>query len=119
MDGEHAAEMMSPAAGLHPDNTRRKLLRQSDQRLPSNLTPHHDRTGPVEPDHAADFLAKIDAKNRDCRQNDFQLLLLNRRRPYDTGRRADHPIKRFPRALKAHLDGLPETTPVEIWFEML
>src|ERR1700678_165535 len=25
--------------------------------------------------------------------------------------------KNFPRALKAHLDGLPETTPVEIWFE--
>src|SRR5271165_6427497 len=31
--GEHAAEMMSPAAGLHPDNARRKLLRQSNQRL--------------------------------------------------------------------------------------
>ena len=29
----------------------------------------------------------IDAKNRDCRQNHFQLLLLNRRRPYDAGRR--------------------------------
>src|ERR1700733_4662817 len=26
-------------------------------------------------------------------------------------------FKNFPRALKAHLDGLPETTPVEIWFE--
>ncbi|HEX3523367.1 MAG TPA: IS630 family transposase, partial [Stellaceae bacterium] len=25
--------------------------------------------------------------------------------------------KNFPRALKAHLGGLPETTPVEIWFE--
>ena len=25
--------------------------------------------------------------------------------------------KNFPRALKAHIDGLPETTPVEIWFE--
>ena len=25
--------------------------------------------------------------------------------------------KNFPRALKAHLEGLPETTPVEIWFE--
>ena len=23
----------------------------------------------------------------------------------------------FPRALKAHLEGLPETTPIEIWFE--
>jgi hypothetical protein len=23
----------------------------------------------------------------------------------------------LPHALKAHLDGLPETTPVEIWFE--
>ena len=27
--------------------------------------------------------------------------------------------KNFPRALKAHLEGLPETTPIEIWFEML
>src|SRR6185437_3017086 len=27
--------------------------------------------------------------------------------------------KNFPHALKAHLLGLPETTPVEIWFEML
>ena len=26
-------------------------------------------------------------------------------------------FKNFPRALKAHVDGLPETTPVEIWFE--
>jgi putative transposase len=26
-------------------------------------------------------------------------------------------LKNFPRALKAHLEGLPETTPVEIWFE--
>jgi hypothetical protein len=25
--------------------------------------------------------------------------------------------KNFPRALKAHLEGLPKTTPVEIWFE--
>ena len=25
--------------------------------------------------------------------------------------------KNFPRALKAHLEGLPETTPVEIWFQ--
>ena len=28
-------------------------------------------------------------------------------------------FKNFPRALKAHVEGLPETTPVEIWFEML
>jgi len=27
--------------------------------------------------------------------------------------------KNFPRAPKAHLDGLPETTSVEIWFQML
>ena len=26
-------------------------------------------------------------------------------------------FKNFPRALKAHLEGLPKTTPVEIWFE--
>ena len=31
----------------------------------------------------------------------------------------DERIVDFPRALRAHLDGLPETTPVEIWFEML
>jgi hypothetical protein len=27
--------------------------------------------------------------------------------------------KNFLRALKAHLDGLTETTPIEVWFEML
>ncbi len=26
-------------------------------------------------------------------------------------------LKNFPRALKAHLDGISETTPVEIWFQ--
>jgi len=31
VSGEHAAEIMSPAAGLHPDDARRKLLRQSNQ----------------------------------------------------------------------------------------
>jgi hypothetical protein len=66
MSGEHTTEMVGAAAGLHPDHALGKLLRQSDQRLTSHLTPHHDRTGPVEPDHAVDVLAKIDAKNRDC-----------------------------------------------------
>ena len=60
---EHAAEMMGAAAGLHPDNARSKLLRQSDQRLAPHLSPHDDRAGRVEPDHAADILAQIDAKN--------------------------------------------------------
>ena len=87
MSGEHTTEMVGAAAGLHPDHALGKLLRQSDQRLTSHLTPHHDRTGPVEPDHAANVLAKIDAKNRDCRQSHFQLLPLNRRRRYDAGRR--------------------------------
>ncbi len=26
-------------------------------------------------------------------------------------------FKKLPRALKAHLEGLPETTPIEIWFQ--
>jgi hypothetical protein len=35
-----------------------------------------------------------------------------------SGRTDDRGVQKdFPRALKAHLDGLPETTPVEIWFE--
>ena len=39
--------------------------------------------------------------------------------PSSSSRRADRRgfQKNFPRALKAHLDGLPETTPIEIWFE--
>src|ERR1700685_4482519 len=39
--------------------------------------------------------------------------------PSSSSRRADRRgfQKNFPRALKAHLEGLPETTPVEIWFE--
>ena len=64
MSGEHAANMMGPAAGLHPDNAGRKLLRQSNQRLAPHLTPHNDRAGRIEPDHAAEVLAKIDAKDR-------------------------------------------------------
>ena len=58
MSGEHTAEMMGAAAGLHPDNALGKFLRQPDQRLTSYLAPHHDRAGPVEPDHAADFLPR-------------------------------------------------------------
>src|ERR1700722_9277520 len=39
--------------------------------------------------------------------------------PSSSSRRADRRgfQKNFPRALKAHVGGLPETTPVEIWFE--
>ncbi len=62
--GKRAAKMMSPAAGLHPDNARRMLLRQSDQRLASHLASHDNCAGCVEPDHAADVLAKIDPKDR-------------------------------------------------------
>ena len=57
--------MMGTAAGLHSDNARRELLRQSNQRLPSHLTPHNDRTGRIQPDNAAHVLAKADAKDRD------------------------------------------------------
>ena len=63
MSGEDATEMTAAAAGLHPDNARRKLLRQSNQRLPSHLTPHNDRAGRIEADDAADVLAEIDAKD--------------------------------------------------------
>ena len=48
---------MSPAAGLHPDNARRKLLRQSNQRLVPYLATHHNRAGRIQPNHAANVLA--------------------------------------------------------------
>ena len=57
VSGEHTAEMMSAAAGLHPDNAGRKLLRQSNQRLPPYLATHHNRAGRIQPNHAADVLA--------------------------------------------------------------
>src|SRR5277367_5253952 len=83
VSGEHATEMMSAAAGLHPDNARRKLLRQSNQRLPPYLATHNDRAGRIQPNHAADVLAEVDAKHRDI----HPFLLLIRRRAYDAGRR--------------------------------
>ena len=61
--GEHATEVMGAAAGFHPDNAGRKLLRQSNQRLPPYLAPHDNRAGPIQPDDAADILAQIDAKH--------------------------------------------------------
>ena len=64
MSGEQPAKVVSAAAGLHSDDARRKLLRQPNQGLSSYLTPHHDRTGCVQPDDAADVLAEIDAKDR-------------------------------------------------------
>ena len=67
--GENAAEMMGAAASLHADNALRKLLRHPNQRLASHLTPHHDRAGRIEANHAAEVLTKIDAKNRDCCQS--------------------------------------------------
>src|ERR1700741_4182060 len=75
--------MMSPAAGLHPENARRKLLRQSNQRLPPYLATHHNRAGRIQPNHTADVLAEIDAKHRDI----HPFLLLIRRRAYAPGRR--------------------------------
>ena len=57
---EHASQMMGAAAGLHPDDARRKLLRQSNQCLAPHPTPHHDRAGRVEPNDAADVLAEVD-----------------------------------------------------------
>ena len=64
VSGEHATQMMGAAAGLHPDNARSKLLRQSNQRLSSYLTPHNHRAGRIQTDDAADVLAKVDAKDR-------------------------------------------------------
>ena len=81
--GKHATQMMGAAAGLHPDNARRKLLRQSNQRLPPYLATHNNRPGRIQPNHAADVLAEVDAKHRDI----HSFLLLIRRRAYDAGRR--------------------------------
>jgi hypothetical protein len=64
VSGEHPTEMVCAAAGLHPDNAWSKLLRQSNQRLPPDLTPHNHRTGRIQPDDAAHVLAKVDAKDR-------------------------------------------------------
>ena len=58
-----------------------------------------------------------------CRKASAQARLLAHERqaaPSGAGREGRRGFqKNFPRALKAHLEGLPETTPVEIWFEML
>src|ERR1700751_5559382 len=44
-------------------------------------------------------------------------LLLNRRRSYGAGRRGG-PFHKTSRAtLSAHLEGVPDTTPIEIWFQ--
>src|ERR1700733_8570920 len=75
-DREQATQMMGPAAGLHPDNARRKLLRQSNQRLSPYLATHNDRAGRMQPNHAADVLAEVHAKHRDI----HPFLLLIRRR---------------------------------------
>jgi len=56
--------MMSAAAGLYADDARRKLLRQSNQCRAPHPTPHYDRTGAIEPHHAAHVLAEVDAKDR-------------------------------------------------------
>jgi hypothetical protein len=55
---------MGATTGLHPDDARRKLRSQPDQGLPSHPTPHDNRAGRVEADHAAHVLAEIDAKDR-------------------------------------------------------
>jgi hypothetical protein len=65
VSGEHPTQAMSAAAGLHADDARRKLPRQSNQRLPPHLTPHDGPAGCVEADDTADVLAEIDAKDRD------------------------------------------------------
>jgi hypothetical protein len=67
--GEDTAKVMGAAARLHPDNTGRQLLRQPDQRLASHPAPHDNRAGRVEPDHAADVLAKINTENKDIRHS--------------------------------------------------
>ncbi|HEX9168235.1 MAG TPA: IS630 family transposase [Roseiarcus sp.] len=47
----------------------------------------------------------------------FSHISARRRHPAQDERIVEAFKKNFPRALKAHLEGLPETTPVEIWFE--
>jgi hypothetical protein len=85
--GEHPAEVMGAATCLHSHNARRQLLRQPDHCLASHLATHDDRAGRIQPNHAADVLAKIDAQNRNRRQSHVRLLLLNRRQSYDPARR--------------------------------
>ena len=105
VSGEHAAEMMGAAAGLHPDNARRKLLRQRDQRLASHPAPHHNRAGRVKPNHAADVLAEVDAKHRDI----HPFLLLIRRRAYDAGRRGG-PFHKLEFLRRSQFRGPPEAS---------
>ena len=74
--GEYPSEMMGAPAGLHPDDARTKLLGQPDQRLAPHFAPHHDHAGRIQPDDAANILAKVDPKHRDIHPS----LLLNLRR---------------------------------------
>jgi hypothetical protein len=64
---EHAAEVMSAAAGFHSDNASRQLLGHPDQRLAPHPAAHDDIAGPIKADDAAEVLAKVHAENRDCR----------------------------------------------------
>ena len=52
-------------------------------RLGRYLATHHNRAGRIQPNHAADVLAVVDAKHRDI----HPFLLLIRLRAYDAGRR--------------------------------
>jgi hypothetical protein len=61
MSGEYAAEMVGAAARLHPHNARRQLRRQRDHRLALGA-PQDDCAGRIEPNQAANVLAKIDAQ---------------------------------------------------------
>jgi len=90
--GEYPSEMMGAAAGLHPDDARTKLLRQPDQSLAPHLAPHHNRPRRIQPDDAANILAKVDPKHRDI----HPFLLLISRRAYDAGRRGG-PFHKFRR----------------------
>src|ERR1700733_10215741 len=96
-DREQPPQRMGPAAGLHPDNERKKLLRQSNQRLSPYLATHNDRAGRMQPNHAADVLAEVHAKHRDI--HPFLLLIPRRAlRRRKEGRAIPY---NFPRALKA------------------
>jgi len=85
--GEDVAEVMGAAARFHSDNASRQLLREPDERLAPHLASHDDGAGRVKSHHAADVLAEIDAKDRDCRQSHSPFLLLKRRQQYDAARR--------------------------------
>jgi len=111
--GEYPSEMMGAAAGLHPDDARTKLLRQPDQSLAPHLAPHHNRPRRIQPDDAANILAKVDPKHRDI----HPFLLLISRRAYDAGRRGGPFHKISPPLFALGFPTQAKGAPLEIWLQ--